>query len=234
MKRLLRAMGLPLRSMGLQCLTMDPPDPDPAIRAGWRFASSGRVWLLLALGLLAVGCKTPFSTREPETPITTQSTWVQPTSPSLVMINLRTAIAERNSQNYLRCLADSAQVRAAFSYVPESAVGAANPGLFSRWGKESERNYLNQLLAYVPADSVSSLTLNLIQENTFQDSVVLVEEYVLTVAHRHQDEAPRRMQGQAEFRLVRSSEELWYIRSWADHATGDHPTWSALRAYYGK
>lgn len=191
-------------------------------------------WLLPVLLLLAAGCKTPFSTREPETPVTTQSSWVQPTSPALVMINLRTAIAERNNQNYLRCLADTGLVHASFIYQPEPAVGAANPGLFSRWDKESERNYLNQLLAYLPADSVSSLTLNLIRENTYQDSVVLVEEYVLTVGHRHQDEAPRRMQGQAEFRLVRSSEELWYIRRWADYATNQHPTWSALRAWYGK
>lgn len=191
-------------------------------------------WLLPLLGILAAGCKTPFSTREPEKPVTSQSTWVQPTSPSLVMINLRTAVAERNIQNYLRCLADTSLVRASFIYQPEPAVGAANPGLFARWGKESERNYLNQLLAYLPADSVSSLSLNLIRENTYQDSVVLVEEYILTVGHRHQGEAPKRMQGQAEFRLVRSSEELWYIRRWADYATASYPTWSALRAWYGK
>jgi hypothetical protein len=190
--------------------------------------------LLPALWLLTGGCKTPFSTREPEKPITSQSNWVQPTSPALVMINLRTAISERNSQNYLRCLADTSLVSASFSYAPESAVGAANPGLFLHWGKESERNYLNQLLAFLPADSISSLALSLIRENTYQDSVVLVEEYILTIAHRHQDEAPRQMRGQAEFRLVRSNEELWYIRSWVDYATEDYPTWSALRAYYGK
>ncbi len=190
-------------------------------------------WLLLAV-VLAVGCKTPFSTREPENPVTKQSTWVQPTSPALVMVNLRTAMAERNSSNYLRCLADTSLAPASFSYQPESAVGAANPGLFLRWDKESERNFLNQLFAFLPSDSVSSLSLTLIRENTFQDSVILVQEYVLTVAHRRQQEAPRQMRGQAEFRLLRSSEELWYIRGWADYATGANPTWSALRAYFGK
>jgi hypothetical protein len=190
---------------------------------------------LAAALLLAAGCKTPFSTREPEEPKTTQSTWVQPTSPNYVMINLRTAVAERNSQNYLRCLADTSLVTASFAYLPESAVGAANPGLFLHWGKESERNYLNQLLAFLPKDSVSSLSINLIRESTFQDSVVLVQEYVLTIGHRQQTEgAPRQMRGQAEFRLMRSSEELWYIHRWADYATGDYPTWSSLRAFFGK
>lgn len=197
--------------------------------------SFSRSWRFLCMVmLLAAGCKTPFSTREPEAPVTSQSTWVQPTSPALVMVNLRTAIAERNSQNYLRCLADTNLAPVSFSYFPESAVGAANPGLFLDWGKESERNYLNQLLAFLPADSVCSLSMSLIRENTFQDSVVLVQEYVLTLAHRRQEEAPRRMHGQAEFRLVRSSEELWYIHRWADYATDDNPTWSALRAYFGK
>jgi len=190
--------------------------------------------LLLAAVVLTAGCKTPFSTREPEEPITSQSTWVQPTSPALVMVNLRTAVAERNSLNYLRCLADTGLVPVSFAYQPESAVGAANPGLFLRWDKESERNFLNQLFAFLPSDSVSSLSMTLIRESTFQDSVILVQEYVLTVAHRRQQEAPKQMRGQAEFRLVRSSEELWYIRGWADYATGSHPTWSALRAYFGK
>jgi hypothetical protein len=191
--------------------------------------------MILFLLLQAGGCKTPFSTREPEAPKTSQSTWVQPTSPNYVMINLRTAVAERNSQNYLRCLADTGLVPFVFVYIPESAVGAANPGLFLRWDKEGERNYLNQLLAFLPRDSVSSLSMTLIRESTYQDSVVLVQEYVLTVGHRQQKEgAPRQMRGQAEFRLVRSSEELWYIRRWADYATGDYPTWSALRAYFGK
>lgn len=192
---------------------------------------AGYVLLLAA----ALGCKTPFSTREPEEPRTSQSTWVQPTSPAYVMINLRTAIAERNSQNYLRCLADTSLVPGSFAFFPDPAVAAANPGLFLRWDKESERNYLNQLLAFVPRDSVSSLSMTLIRESTYQDSVVLVQEYVLTVGHRQQREgAPRQMRGQAEFRLIRSSEELWYIRRWADYATGDYPTWSALRAFFGK
>ncbi len=184
--------------------------------------------------VLAAGCKTPFSTREPEKPFTSQSTWVQPTSPALVMVNLCTAMTERNSGNYLRCLADTGLVPASFAYQPESAVGAANPGLFLHWGKESERNYLNQLFAFLPSDSVSTLSMTLIRENTFQDSVILVQEYVLTVAHSRQQEAPRQMRGQVEFRLVRSSEELWYIRGWADYATGSYPTWSGLRAYFGK
>ncbi len=196
-------------------------------------------WLsgLFLAGLIfaSLSCKTPFSTREPETPNASQSNWVQPTSPNYVMINLRTAVTEKNSQNYLRCLADTGTAAVSFRYIPESSVAAANPGLFQEWSKESERNYLNQLLAYLPGDSLSTLTLTLIRENAFQDSVVLVQDYVLTLGHKQQSAGcPRQFRGQAEFRLRRSDEDLWYIYRWSDFATADQPAWSVLRAFFGK
>ncbi len=201
-----------------------------------RLLTRSQLFILLAgIGLLCVQCKTPFSTREPEEPNSSQSNWVQPTSPNYVMINLRTCISEKNSQNYLRCLADTGTAAVTFYYIPESSVAAANPGLFNGWNKESERNYLNQLLAYLPKDSLSTLTLTLIRENAFQDSVVLVQEYILTMGHKQQTEGcPRQFRGQAEFRLRRSAEDLWYIYKWSDFATGDQPAWSVLRAFFGK
>ena len=182
-----------------------------------------------------VACKTPFSTREPEPPISGQSSWIQPTSPSYVMINLRKAIAEKNNNNYLRCLADTNLVQQSFRYFPEPSVAAANPGLFINWDKEAERNYLNQMTAYLPGDSASSVVFTLISENTFQDSVILVQDYALIVAHKQQAAGcPKAMQGQAEFRLARSVDDLWYVYRWTDYATGDLSTWSLLRAFFGK
>lgn len=200
----------------------------------WRkdVVSISIIWLSI---MMHVSCKTPFSTRDPEPPISGQSSWVQPTSPNYVMINLRNAIAEKNINNYLRCLADTSLVQSSFLFVPDPAVLAANPGLFTRWDKEKERNYLNQMMAFLPKDSTCSVLFTLKSENTFQDSVILVQNYDLSVAHKQQASGcPKFMRGQAEFRLVRAAEDLWYIYRWTDYATGDESTWSALRAFFGK
>ncbi len=182
-----------------------------------------------------IECKTPFSTREPEPPKNSQSTWIQPTSPSYVIINLKKAISEKNANNYLRCLADSSTAPRSFIYLPDAAVNAANPNLFEKWDKEKERNYLNQLLVYLPKDCTSTVEFQLKSENTFQDSIILTQDYTLIVAHKQQQQGcPKYMKGQAEVRLIRSSEDLWYIHRWSDYATGDQPTWSALRAFFGK
>jgi len=181
------------------------------------------------------GCKTPFSTREPEEPQSKQSSWIQPTSPATVLVNLKNAISEKNKNNLLRCLSDTSATPKSFRYVADPAVASAFPGLFRSWGKPEEENYLNQLLSFVPADSIMRLELVPMRETTEADSVILLQEYNLRVGHTAEtSECPRRMRGQVEFRLSRSSEDLWSIHRWSDLATGAEPTWSDLRAYFGK
>lgn len=185
--------------------------------------------------ILIVGCENPFATRKPEEPITSQSTWIQPTSPGYVMVNLTNAIGEKNITNYIRCLADTSGSNKNFNFVAEPSVALKNPGLFNRWQKEEELNYLNQLMIYLPADSTSKLVLTSLRENAFQDSVILIKEYTLNLGLKCEDKScPRSLQGQVEFHLSKSDEDLWFIHSWVDFATGDKFTWSDLRAYFGK
>ncbi len=152
------------------------------------------------------------------------------------MMNLRNSIAEKNITNYLRCLADTGTSSKQFRFVPEATVANANPGLFLRWGIEEERNYLNQLILYLPKDSTSQLTLSPLKEDTFPpDSVILVQDYRLIMKYKCEaGECPTAMSGQAEFRLIRNTEDFWYIHRWTDNATGDEPSWSALKAKFGK
>ena len=193
-----------------------------------------RTFYVLAIVVL-LGCKTPFSTRKPEKPKSEQSSWIQPTSPSFVMANLRNAIAEKNVTNYLRCLADTGHTLKLFRFFPEPSVANAYPGLFDKWGKEQEQNYFSQLLFYMPEDSSSELALNLLQENIFQDSVVMLNEYELKCRYQCSDShCLHKTAGQAEFRLLRTSEDFWYIYRWNDYATGADPAWSELKAYFGK
>ena len=191
--------------------------------------------LSLSILLNCYFCESPFATREPEKPVSKQSSWVQPTSPNYVMANLQNAILEKNISNYLRCLADTSNSSKSFRYTADPAVVNKSPGLFDNWNKENELIYLNQLMLYLPKDSSSVFTIISSREDTYQDSVILIQEYDLKVHFECQDQdCPREMEGQAEFRLVRTPEDLWYIHRWRDNATGDKPTWSSLKAKFGK
>ncbi|MBN2001016.1 hypothetical protein JW935_25955 [candidate division KSB1 bacterium] len=182
-----------------------------------------------------MACSNPFATREPEEPKSNQSTWIQPTSPTFLMANLRNAIKEKNAINYLRCLADTSESQLTFRYDADPAVANAHPGLFDRWGIEQEQTYFNQLLFFLPADSTSSLSLELLRENVFQDSVILLQRYQLTIRHKCRAlDCPRMMEGQAEIKLLKNTSEFWYIYKWSDFSIGELPTWSELRAYFGK
>lgn len=183
----------------------------------------------------ATGCDNPFATREPEPPVQNQSSWIQPTSPTYALINLKNAVAEKNISNYLRCLADTGVSAKSFSFVADAATMNANPGLFQRWGKEAEANYLNQLSSYLPKDSTASVNFERLKETSFQDSVILLQSYELKVNYRCEGrECPRLWRGQAELRFIRTEDEVWYIYKWIDYATGNDLTWSSLKAAFGK
>ena len=198
-----------------------------------------RNWFCLSIILLLsflIQCECPFETREAEEPTERQSSWIQPTSVRDVMSNLKKAVEEKNSTNYLRCLVDSSREGIAFRFIPDPTVAMANPGVFNRWNREREKNYFEQLLRYLPSDSSSQLLLTDYWENPLgQDSIRVRQNYRLVLHHKYDPEAcPRISAGQANFTMVRSSEDLWYIYRWTDTATGEISPWSAVKASFGR
>lgn len=190
--------------------------------------------ILIGLLLFLVSCENPFATREAEPPITNQSSWIQPTSATIVMANLKNAISEKNISNYMRCLADTANSPKSFVYFAEPSVALKNPGVFARWHKQEELNFMNQLMLYLPRDSASVLSFKTLRETPTADSLVFLNEYTLRLGLKCEGDCPRLLTGQAEFRLVKTDEDLWYIHRWSDFSTGSGTTWSELRAYFGK
>ena len=57
---------------------------------------------LILCFVLVAGC----STRTPEAPDTGRSTYFPPTSPATVLSNLRYAVLEKNTENFMLCLSD--------------------------------------------------------------------------------------------------------------------------------
>lgn len=191
------------------------------------------IWIIFLL--LFQFCDNPFATREPEPPQKNQSSWIQPTSPSYVLINLKNAIEEKNKSNYLRCLADTSVSAKEFIFYPEPAVANANPGVFDRWDKEAESNFINQLYSDLPKDSLIKVTFNRLKETTFQDSVTLLQNYAIKMQSKCSETVCfNHLAGQAEFRLLRTPDDVWYIHRWRDVAISDSLTWSDLKAHFGK
>ena len=193
-------------------------------------------YLSVLLLMLSLRCECPFETREAEEPTERQSSWIQPTTVRDVMENLKKAIAEKNSTNYLRCLADSSHHGVAFRFIPDPTEATANPGMFEHWGRDHEKNYYEQLLRYLPADSVSQLVLTDFLENPLgQDSTRVRQDYRLVLHHKYDsDVCPRISEGQVNLTMIRSPEDLWYIYRWTDLATGELPSWSAVKASFGR
>ncbi len=190
-----------------------------------------------AVALLLGGCKNPFATREAEPPVQTRSRWVPPYQPADVLENLRNALSDEHVLNYVRCLSDSALTGRTFRFDPEPSVAAQYPDLFAAWDREHERRYLDQLFQAVPNDSLLRLDFRLVSEQVGEgEERLLVTEYTLEAHHGLSPElAPRRVEGRAEFWLVREEKtSYWYIWRWSDRATGDAPTWSALKAAFGR
>ena len=84
--------------------------------------------LLLCGGMVWLACKNPFATREPEPPKNSGSRYIPPFSAEIVLENMRNAISDRNTENYLRCFSDSTRTGERFRFEPDAATSnATNP-----------------------------------------------------------------------------------------------------------
>lgn len=185
------------------------------------------IYFILVLGLYACN---PFATRKAEEPVEERSSREIPSDPEAVLRNLQNAISEKNVTNYMSCLTDSAQK---FRFIPEQSVKENNPGLFENWDLQKERNYINQLFTYLPADSVRKLSFEYISNTVFPDSVLVKRKYLLEVRHTLKDRVPQRVIGQADFWMFQD-DGYWYIYRWEDIRTTEQPSWSSIKAGFGK
>ena len=190
---------------------------------------------MLAAGVSA--CKNPFATREAEPPVASRSRWIPPSQPQDVLENLRNAVVEEHLLNYLKCLSDSLTTGREFTFEAEPSVVANYPDLFAAWDVDHERRYLDQLFQATPRDSLRSLRFsNLTEQLGEGNERMLVGDYTLEVHHTLVAEGiPRRVRGRAEFWLIQEPRtSYWYIWRWRDSATSDEPTWSAIKAAFGR
>ena len=184
--------------------------------------------------LISVACESPFTTREAELPDGSSSTFLNPTSPDIVFVNLRIAFDERNVENYIRTFVDSTRSSRRFKFLPDEGVAATRPGTFLNWSLEDERRYLIKLFQATSPDSVLRLTFVEDKTDESANSATVTQNYRLTARHSRQELGlGPEVLGQAIFYLERNETGDWSIHRWEDFKvnTADQ-SWSELKAFF--
>ena len=188
------------------------------------------VFLLIVLSLT---CENPFTTRKAEPPDTQNpSTFIPPTNPEFVFLNLQFAVLEWNVENYILSFVDSTRSQQRFTFVPDQGVAAVNPGTFADWNLENERRYLFQVLQATPGDSAHSLSFGEESRSETSKTATFTQNYELIFKHSLGRNIPTEFRGQSIFFLERNDTGDWVIYRWEDFTNGVDPSWSELKALF--
>lgn len=172
-----------------------------------------------------------FETRSVEPPTVIRSTFIQPTSPDIVLTNLNYAVAEKNLDNYMRCLVDTNFSLRRYRFFPDAFSQSSFP-VFNNWNLNNERAYFSNLISFTEPGSSSNLFPDNIIISTSIDSAILDMNYILVFNHNRQNVA-KETKGKLRFVMGADSRGLWSIHSWYDFVVNNNDTtWSVLKANF--
>lgn len=187
------------------------------------------IWCCV-LSVLVLACCT---TRTPEEPTGNRGTYEPPTSPQIVIENFRNAVIEKNTQNFMLCLADPSRSRVPYVFEPSAEAGARFQAIFQSWSITKEQQAFLSIIARLPTDV--GLGLEFTNANvafSSPDSLVWVGDYRLSTKLDLAG-VPNVLTGTMVFSIRPETSGLWSITRWSDaRRTGDtlESTWSILKA----
>ena len=184
------------------------------------------VYILLPIVL--VGCDI-FTTRVPEDPDQSKSSYVDAFERKTVIQNLINAFSDKNVNDYSKSFSNLNFTNRQFNFVPSSTALTRYQSIWVDWNLTSEVQYFNNVINTVPPESLVNLTLS-IEEDSFSllgDSLRYSSNYSISVPQRSGD--PLYFEGNVEFSMILDSRSIWVIYFWKDNAVGDNPSWSDLK-----
>jgi hypothetical protein len=171
-----------------------------------------------------------FSTRSTEPPIDSGTGWIPPTQVDQVFVNMSQAIAELNSDNYLRSFFGPDETENAFLFLPNpNAVGwpASGP-----WDYNTEERTIEYLFSLMSPDVPGYLQFNVGESLMYgaDDSVWVTKPYrlVVPVSDPNQN-VPQDVSGTTHFYLAKTSIGYWAVYRWED--VEGSPSWTDLKAW---
>ncbi len=186
--------------------------------------------LVAIVSLLAASCaKNPFSTRDSEPPTAAAGTFITPTTPQIVLENLRLCYSELVIGNFLQSLDSD------FVFTYDFLQGAQ---VDSGWGFGQELNLTEKMFNDFSATKGErsmrvTFTAQADQPDIILDSTAtLVRSYTVIIADSS-GQTSSSYEGVARFEIVESSFNFWAIRTWADlHLDLGTPSWAELKNAY--
>lgn len=185
--------------------------------------------VLLIIAILLTSC----ATRTPEEPTGNRGTYEPPTSPSIVIENFQYAVIEKNTQNFMLCLADQSRSRYPYVFEPSAEAGARFQAVFASWSVTKEQQAFLSMIARLPTDQ--NLGLEFDNSNiafASPDSTVWVSDYTLT-AQLGIASLPTVLNGTMVLSITPEVSGLWSISRWSDAKRPTdtvESTWSLLKA----
>lgn len=183
---------------------------------------------VFVFALTIAGCEL-FSSRVAEAPNVGRSNFTPPVNPQDVIANLQNSISDKNVQNYILCLIDSASAGKNFQFI--SSGGSVSQG-FETWTIKNEEQYFQNLIIKIPEGQTVVLTLNKENYGAPQgDSIIYTAEYTLSVPH-NDPKIPVFFQGDIKLVLFRNNRSTWAISTWHDIKNSTISTWSDLKGWF--
>lgn len=166
-----------------------------------------------------------FGTRDPEPPITSAGTYLQPDTPEQVIANIRSAIEELNTLNYRRSFAEE------FVFQPTSTAEANRP-IWNGWGVTNEEQYFSAVSSAARFSTGNVLVLDDPAATPVSERMSVVDSgYRLTLNHNRPN-IPTVFEGQLRWEIEQDVDGLWRLAGWTDREVGSAATWSDLKAEF--
>ncbi len=184
-----------------------------------------QIFFLISFTLFS-GCDI-FSTRIPEKPSQTISSFIQPTTAEIVLVNFKNAIEEYNVDNYIKCFVDPNFSEQKFKFVASVEAGIDRT-IFEDWSLESERQYITNL-GKPPFTSAKLILTPKGETVVTTDSVIYNFDYSLDYPHINQN---YNVIGNLRFYIGADRNRNWSVYKWEDYKTTSSMTWSYLKAVF--
>lgn len=185
-------------------------------------ASLVRGGILLLLALPAGGCW--FATREASPGGEGETVWVPPTSPDIVVENLRAALEAGVFGDYIRAFTTDFAFEPDGTDVTQLAIERPGQAVYDGWNRDVETQTAEEIAA---GASELHLVFTLLSEQVVDEGRLQKYDYVLTLVR---GTTPEVYQGQAWFEIRLEPTGDWLISHWLDVITPETvDSWGRLK-----
>jgi hypothetical protein len=195
-------------------------------------STGGTIVLLLAVTALGIApaCNI-FETRTPESPSQSGFQYLPRTFPGNVILNLRTAVGQKDVAGYMACISSPTNSQQTFTFVPSADAAEIYAAVLRDWTYQQEQAYFENLVARRrQPQSFSNLAMFPKDSVVGSDTRTYSYDYILTFEHT-EPSFTQAVRGSVQLTLVNENSQ-WTISHWVDLKTTNELTWSSFKGKF--